>query len=465
VDVKTLGKLEVVGNNFYPGSAAFSIDGNTLGTAPVNADSTFNTTFTVPQLANGIHTVTVVNNGIAYAFKVRALPTLIGTPDSGPPGTLLQLEAYAFEPNTSYYVYWYGLTFGDYTWYNLINCTTNSEGRFSANLTIPSSYGGSHAIAATSAFYGQNSSSISIYAFASFTMKPTSTVYISFQQSGIDSDATGTVLVVDGTSFSSSQLPIVFSWLSGTAHAFSWASPVSSSMGKRYAWSSTSGLSGDQSGVITTTFSNGSVTASYRVQYLLTTTVSPLSGGTVNPSGINWHDAGVTVQVSAIAASGYIFGNWSGDLNGSLNPSPVLMNEAKNVTANFVQKQNTTITIAASPSSINLGSSITISGGIGAMTPANIVLYQSVNGSSFTIATVMQAVNGSYQYTLTPLSSGAYQFKTFWAGNDQYYSVESAIASVAVASLPAPIDYTIYVILIIIVAIVVVAIIAYTRRK
>jgi len=306
VDVRALGSLRVAGANFYPGSAALSIDGDSLGAATVDASSTFDATFTLPQLTIGIHNVTVANNGIVYTFRIRTLPTLIGDPESGPPGSLLRLEAYSFEPDRPYYIYWYGLTSGDATWYNLVNCTTDSLGRFSANLTVPSASGGPHAIAATSAFSGQNSSSISIYAHASFAMNPPSTVYITFQQSGVGADFTGSLLSVDSATYSRGQLPLVTTLTEWTAHSFSWSSPLVVNEGKRYVWSASSGLSAEQAGTFIAT--TDSLSAAYTTQYYVTFTNA--TGGTLNGQS-GWYDSSSTISIVAVPSAGYFASGWN----------------------------------------------------------------------------------------------------------------------------------------------------------
>ena len=83
----------------------------------------------------------------------------------------------------------------------------------------------------------------------------------------------------------------------------------------------------------------------------LTTSVNPAGRGTVNPSGVTWYNSGQSVSVSATASSGYVFSAWSGDLSGSTNPSAVVMDRAKNVTANFTQNQvQYTLTVNIVPS-------------------------------------------------------------------------------------------------------------------
>jgi hypothetical protein len=68
---------------------------------------------------------------------------------------------------------------------------------------------------------------------------------------------------------------------------------------------------------------------------------------TRNPSQAVY-DSGSTVHLTAVPATGYHFVNWSGDLSGSDNPSSIIMNSNKNVTANFSINQHT-ITSSSSP--------------------------------------------------------------------------------------------------------------------
>ena len=54
------------------------------------------------------------------------------------------------------------------------------------------------------------------------------------------------------------------------------------------------------------------------------------------------------VNLEAVPASGYSFANWSGDLSGSDNPTTIMMDSDKEVTANFTQITYT-LTIDARP--------------------------------------------------------------------------------------------------------------------
>ena len=77
--------------------------------------------------------------------------------------------------------------------------------------------------------------------------------------------------------------------------------------------------------------------------------VSPSDGGTVQieqtaPSSYpvtSTFSNGVSIRVEAIPASGYLFSNWSGDLVGATNPTTIVIDCNKEITANFSQIMHT----------------------------------------------------------------------------------------------------------------------------
>jgi len=160
---------------------------------------------------------------------------------------------------------------------------------------------------------------------------------------GVGSDFTGTVVTIDSVNYGVATLPQSFWWDTGTVHTFAFQSPLTVN-GKRYVWTSTTGLSSVQSGSITVTTS-GSVTGNYKTQYYLTLATSPF--GVASPSGAGWYDEGTNATVSTAAfvdivpgSSRYRFDGWTtanmseiGDA--SRSPTTVLMDEAKTVAANY----------------------------------------------------------------------------------------------------------------------------------
>jgi len=140
--------------------------------------------------------------------------------------------------------------------------------------------------------------------------------FVTFDQVGVGSDFTGTVLTVDGTGYGVGDLPKNFKWITGSTHTFAYGSPLVVSTDKQYVWASTAGLSTDQSGTITVPCINASVTGYYKTQYKITVTASPpeaVSGtfdvtytkcGTLynlvgqTTTWSDWADAGTAVTVS-----------------------------------------------------------------------------------------------------------------------------------------------------------------------
>ena len=54
---------------------------------------------------------------------------------------------------------------------------------------------------------------------------------------------------------------------------------------------------------------------------------------------------GTSVQLRAVSAPDYVFGNWSGDLSGTTNPAATVIDCNKKITANFLRIMHTTLTI------------------------------------------------------------------------------------------------------------------------
>lgn len=116
------------------------------------------------------------------------------------------------------------------------------------------------------------------------------------------------------------------------------------------------GWSGDCTGTGTCSVAmngNRSVTANFtRIRYTLTTTASPVGGGSVSGGGA--YDSGTTATVTVSPTAGYSFTGWLGACTGT-GACSVLMNGNKSVTANFARIQYV-LTASVSPSA---GGSIT----------------------------------------------------------------------------------------------------------
>lgn len=154
VNVNVLGSVNVAGANWTSSSSvSFMIGTQRVGTASTDAHGRFNSTFPVPILPAGTDLVKVVDGGLAYQFSIQVVPTMTVTPSSGPVGTSVSVQAYGFPANGLWFIYWHEHSLGDNKWYQVAHGTTGATGSFNMTVTftIPSSYGGSHSVAASSA--------------------------------------------------------------------------------------------------------------------------------------------------------------------------------------------------------------------------------------------------------------------------------------------------------------------------
>jgi hypothetical protein len=103
-------------------------------------------------------------------------------------------------------------------------------------------------------------------------------------------------------------------------------------------------LSGSENPITITMDSNMEVTANFaQTTYTLTVDVGPGDGDIEVDGGIpsSYPDhytfaPGASVELEAVAASGYEFANWDGNLSGSENPTIITMDPDMVVTASFV---------------------------------------------------------------------------------------------------------------------------------
>jgi len=181
---------------------------------------------------------------------------------------------------------------------------------------------------------------------------------ITFTTSGLGSDASGTVLTIDGTGYSFSQLPKSFSWKIGSTHTVSASTTVSVGSGKQYIWTSWTngdGLSGS-SGTYTTPLSSVTVTANYKTQYYLT-----VNSAYDTPGGGGWYNkdtnAYATLQTGTVPGGTgirYVFTGWSADASGTgLTSNPILMNGPKTATANWKTQYQFSVTSSGLPNTVS----------------------------------------------------------------------------------------------------------------
>jgi hypothetical protein len=167
--------------------------------------------------------------------------------------------------------------------------------------------------------------------------------YVTFDQSGVGSDFSGTVVTVDGTDYDKSGQS--FWWYAQSTHSFAFQSSLLVNGGKRYVWDATSGLSSAQSDSAFKVTESGSIIGNYKTQYLLTVSTNPAD---LSPqptvtlvsgyyAGGGWYEAGSVVSIDPDSPAGYTFDHWviNGVSSGSGKPLSVTMTSAKNIIAVF----------------------------------------------------------------------------------------------------------------------------------
>jgi hypothetical protein len=250
---------------------------------------------------------------------------------------------------------------------------------------------------------------------------------VTFQQSGLSSDATGTVLTVGTNTYTYSQLPLTNIWVDdGTT--YSYTGTVSAGTGKQYVLTGVTGLTSP-------IHSSGTVTANYKTQYQHTITSSPATGSgyvTVDGSAVTtpyttpWWDSGSSHTIAANSPvtivsgqSQYIYSSWSdsGAQSHSVSPTTVTT-----YTANFQLQYYLSVTGGNSPKGAGWYNS-----GVSA-TASSTWVWNTVAGQSRTALTNWQldTVNqnpsrsNTGNLTTSSITMSAYHVVNF-VSTTQYY--------------------------------------------
>lgn len=130
--------------------------------------------------------------------------------------------------------------------------------------------------------------------------------------------------------------------------------------------------------------------------YSVTTNVSGSGTVSLSPTG-GTYEAGTVVTLSASAAAGWEFSNWSGDLTGSENPATITMSSNRSVTAVFHEVQT--------------------GGGSSCSNPTPISIPFEQNGAGqycFVTTTAMSHVNS---WNMDELTINGVDFTNTWSNN------------------------------------------------
>jgi len=165
---------------------------------------------------------------------------------------------------------------------------------------------------------------------------------VTFAQSGIGVDSTGTVVTVAGGPKTAADLPYSAYFDSGSSVSYSYSDPVASTVaGKRYA------LTTPTASPVSPVSVSGAatITGTYKVQFLLTITTNPSVVARTNVTPVDgWFDTGSSISLSATSpvtggpGVGYVFKNWTGNAPAAPNASNPLsgvMDQARTIVANY----------------------------------------------------------------------------------------------------------------------------------
>lgn len=167
-----------------------------------------------------------------------------------------------------------------------------------------------------------------------------------------------------------------------------------------YTFSSWSGsLSGNQNPTTITMTSNKDVTANF-VQNLYTLSTSVVGSGSITkvPDQASYA-YGVSIQVTAVPATNWLFDYWGGDLSGSVNPETVIMNTNKVIVAHFMD--NTPFILVNTPNGGEVWTNGFSHAIIWSSNFADNVMIDLYKGGAFYSTIIASAPNdGSYSWII-----------------------------------------------------------------
>ncbi len=147
----------ITGINFYPGTVTLYWDiATVLTTTTANATGYFNTSVTIPAATVGSHTIMAKDVNAGFIVTVSVIPTFTLTPSTGPVGTSVSVTGFGLPANAKLGLFWFERASGDATYFYLTNATTGADGQFNTTVTftVPTAYGGAHAVNAYPAVSG-----------------------------------------------------------------------------------------------------------------------------------------------------------------------------------------------------------------------------------------------------------------------------------------------------------------------
>ncbi|MEM3711950.1 MAG: zinc dependent phospholipase C family protein [Thermoproteota archaeon] len=192
---------------------------------------------------------------------------------------------------------------------------------------------------------------------------------VTFKASGLgEVPKARSILIVDNQSYGAYQLPVSFTWETGSTHAYRWIEFVESTVeDRRYRLDSVSGLSNSSMGFLTVPLGGGCIEASYRVQYRLEIGAEAGKGTTDPRPGVYWFDEYSVVNITAIPYSKYEFKMWRTIVADNVaydrfsNPTSIWIGGPASLIAEFAEAFDYQVTLVPSSITLQKGKSTEIS--------------------------------------------------------------------------------------------------------
>lgn len=151
---------------------------------------------------------------------------------------------------------------------------------------------------------------------------------------GLSSDPAGLGFTLDGDPTVHTAAPAILQFLPGSTHTVNWPTQ-SGGPGIQYVFKNWEGgfISVDNPRSFLIPSVSNSYRGDFRIQYQLSTSVSPAGGGSITPGGFFY--PGAELSIFATPAAGYTFTGFSGDLSGTRSGQQITIDAPRTVTANF----------------------------------------------------------------------------------------------------------------------------------
>jgi hypothetical protein len=243
---------------------------------------------------------------------------------------------------------------------------------------------------------------------------------VNLSESNLPSGASWSI-TVDGAERTSTTPTMEWNETNGT-YSFEVGSPVENGPGVQF-------VASPSAGTFSVTGAATNETIPFVEQFNLTTSVLPSGAGTISPAG-GWFNAGSDVELSAVAAEGHAFVNWSGEgtgsYSGAADPAYVVVNAPLAETANFSTATTYPLTVTESGLGPGLTWRASVNGVTLNSTSTSIVFYEPNGSYSYSVSSLVNE-SATLRY-LAPTPDGSLRVDGQSASAKVVYGAEFAIS-------------------------------------